>query len=116
MRVLVADDNRDAALTLSALLCDEGHVVDEVYNGSQVLDAMRTFKPDAVLLDIKMPGLNGWDVARLIRSRYGSTPLLIAISGHYLKGPDKILAEIAGFDHHLAKPCDPNALLSLLRL
>jgi two-component system CheB/CheR fusion protein len=116
VRVLVADDNRDAVLTLSALLWGEGHVVDEVYNGAEVLDAMRSFKPDAVLLDIKMPGLNGYDVARLIRSRYGNVPLLIAVSGHYKKGPDRILAEIAGFDHHLPKPCDPNALLSLLRI
>ena len=116
MRVLVADDNRDAVLTLSALLWDEGHVVDEVHNGAEVLDAMRSFKPDAVLLDIKMPGLSGYDVARLIRSRYGSLPLLIAISGHYRKTSDRILAEMVGFDHHLPKPCDPHALLSLLRL
>lgn len=116
MRVLVVDDNRDAVLTLSSLLWDEGHVVDEVYDGGEVLDAMRTFKPDAVLLDIKMPGLSGWEVARLIRSRYGSLPLLIAITGHYNKGADKILAEIAGFDHQLPKPCDLGALLSLLRL
>jgi CheY-like chemotaxis protein len=115
MRVLVADDNRDAAQTLSMLLWDEGHVVEEVYNGAAVLDTMRSFRPDAVLLDIKMPGMSGYDAARLIRERFGNVPLLIAVTGHFKKGADRILAEIAGFDHHVAKPYDPNALLALLR-
>jgi two-component system, OmpR family, response regulator len=115
MRVLLADDNRDAALTLSSLLGDEGHVVEEVYTGSDVLPAMQSFKPDAVLLDIKMPGLSGYDVARQIRRRYGVLPLLIAISGHYKQTSDELLCEIAGFDYHVPKPCDPNALLALLK-
>jgi CheY-like chemotaxis protein len=115
MRVLIADDNRDAVLTLSSLLWDEGHVVEEVYTGSDVPEVMRTFKPDAVLLDIKMPGLSGYDLARYIRTRYGALPLLIAISGHYKQTSDELLCEIAGFDYHVPKPCDPNALLALLK-
>lgn len=115
MRILVADDNRDAVSMLEALLYDEGHVVDAVYKGTDVMPAMRVFDPDAVLLDIKMPGMSGYDIARLIRERWGTRPLLIAISGHFKKGPDQILAQIAGFDHFFPKPYDPNALLAVLR-
>jgi DNA-binding response OmpR family regulator len=115
MRVLVADDNRDEVLSLDLLLSCEGHQVRGVYQGDEVLPAMRSFKPDAVLLDIKMPGLSGFEVARLIRSRYGDeSPLLVAISGHFKQGGDKVLSEIVGFDYHLAKPCDPGELLALL--
>jgi DNA-binding response OmpR family regulator len=117
MRVLVADDDRDAALMLAVLLEDDGHQVQAVYQGTDVISAVRAFEPHAVLLDIKMPGMSGFEVARAIRSRYGDTkPLLVAISGHYKQGSDRILGEIAGFDHYFAKPCDPNALLSLLKL
>lgn len=115
MRVLIADDNRDAVLTLMALLGDEGHQVRGVFQGSDVLPAIRDFDPDAVLLDIKMPGLSGYDVARKIRSKYGEArPRLIAISGHYKLGADRVLAEIVGFNHHVGKPYDPRALLALL--
>jgi DNA-binding response OmpR family regulator len=115
VRVLVADDNRDAVLTLMALLDGEGHQVRGVLQGSEVLSAVRDFDPDAVLLDIKMPGVSGYEVARKIRSKYGKArPRLIAISGHYKQGSDRVLAEIVGFDDHVAKPYDPRALLALL--
>jgi DNA-binding response OmpR family regulator len=101
---------------LAALLGDEGHQVKGVYQGSDVLPAMRAFNPDAVVLDIKMPGMNGYDLARTIRNRYGDArPLLIAMSGHFKRDSDQILAQVAGFDHFFPKPCDPNALLALLR-
>ena len=117
MRVLVADDNPDSVLMLDVLLSDEGHQVQGVYKGDEVLAAMRGFRPDAVLLDIKMPGLSGYEVARRIHERYGvQRPLLIAISGHYKQGSDRVLAEIVGFDHHVPKPCDPHRLLNLLKL
>jgi DNA-binding response OmpR family regulator len=117
VRVLVADDNRDEVLSLDMLLSCEGHQVRGVYKGDDVLPAVRSFQPDAVLLDIKMPGLNGYEVARLIRSRYGgASPLLVAISGQFKQGSDKVLAEIVGFDYHLPKPCDPGELLALLKV
>jgi DNA-binding response OmpR family regulator len=117
VRVLVADDNRDAVLTLDMLLSCEGHQVHGVYEGNDVMPAVRSFKPDAVLLDIKMPGLSGFEVARQIRMRFGdASPLLIAISGHFNHGADKVLAEIVGFDYHLSKPCDPGELLALLKV
>jgi DNA-binding response OmpR family regulator len=115
LRILVADDDRDAVLTLMMVLRDEGHDVRGVYRGSDVLIAVNAFDPDAVLVDIKMPGLSGYEVARLIRSKHGdSRPLLIAISGVYTQGSDRALAEIVGFNHHVAKPYDIGALLALL--
>jgi CheY-like chemotaxis protein len=116
MRVLVADDDPDALLTLSVLLVDDGHQVEKVGRGPDVLQAVRAFRPEAVLLDIKMPGMSGYDLARAIRERYGQArPLMIAISGHYRQGIDKLLAKVVGFDHYFAKPYDPAALLWLLR-
>lgn len=115
LRIVVADDERDTVLTLMTLLRDEGHEVRGVYRGSDVLRTVDDFDPDAVLLDIAMPDLSGYEVAQQIRSRYGAIrPLLIAISGRYKQGSDKILAEIVGFNHHVAKPYEPGALLALL--
>jgi DNA-binding response OmpR family regulator len=115
LRILVADDDRDAVGTLLELLRDEGHEVRGVYTGLDVLDSVRDFSPDAVLLDIGMPHVNGYEVARELRMRYASArPLLIAITGRNDRR-DRVLAQLAGFDHHLGKPCDPRQLLELLR-
>jgi len=114
-RVLIADDNPDALLTLEALLDSEGYDVRAVNKGTDVLPALREFHPQAVVLDIKMPGLSGYEVARRIHGRYGEArPRLIALSGHYRQESDRLLAQGVGFDHHLAKPCDFSALLELL--
>jgi len=78
--------------------------------------ALREFDPDVVLLDIAMPGMSGWDVARKIRQVCGQErPLLIAISGVYKQSADQILGKLAGFNYYLAKPYDPSVLLTLLR-
>lgn len=115
LRILVADDDRDAVGTLLELLSDEGHEVRGVYTGLDVLDSVRDFAPDAVLLDIGMPHINGYEVARELRLRYASArPLLIAVTGRNQPG-DRTLAQLAGFDHHVAKPYDPDELLGLLR-
>jgi CheY-like chemotaxis protein len=114
LRILVADDERDQVATLALLLIDEGHEVREVYRGSEVLRMVRDFDPDVALIDIGMPGMTGYDVAREIRQLFGaSRPLLIAITG-WKQSSDRILAKLAGFDHHIAKPFDPNALLALI--
>ena len=114
-RILIADDNTDALLTLEILLDSEGFAVRGVSKGSDVLPAMREFHPHAVVLDIKMPGLSGFEVARRIQARYGEArPRLIALSGHYRKEPDRLLSQAVGFDHHLAKPYDFQALLQVL--
>ena len=113
LRILVADDDRDTVLTLATLLKDEGHAVREVYRASDVLRVMYELAPDAALLDIGMPGMTGYDVAREIRALFGPRPTLVAVTG-WKKASDRIAAQMAGFDHHLAKPFDPAALLALL--
>lgn len=114
LRVLIADDDRDEVLTLRSLVEDEGHEVLALYRGGDVLDAVRDFGPDVVLLDIGMPDRNGYDLAREITSRYAERrPRLIAVTG-WKQASDRMLAKMAGFDHHVAKPYDPQALLKLL--
>jgi CheY-like chemotaxis protein len=114
LRIVVADDDRDAVLTLASVLEHEGHEIREVYRGSEVLRMVREFDPDVALIDISMPGMTGYDVAREIRQLFGKLrPTLIAVTG-WKKTSDKILAQIAGFDHHLAKPFETDALLALL--
>jgi CheY-like chemotaxis protein len=115
LRILVADDDRDTVLTLMMVLRDEGHEVRGVYTGRQVLDAVRGFDPDALVLDIAMPELSGWEVARQIRARPGGDKrMLIGVSGEYKNRVDTILSEIVGFDHYLLKPCSPNTIVALL--
>jgi CheY-like chemotaxis protein len=114
LRVLVADDDRDGALTLSTLLQLEGYAVLTVHGGQEALDATREFKPHVVLLDIGMPKITGYEAARRLRQRYGDDcPVLIAVTG-WKQASDKILASLAGFDHHVAKPYDPSELMRLL--
>ena len=114
LRVLVADDERDQVTTLAAILQDEGHDVREVYLGAEVLRMVREFDPDVALIDIGMPGMTGYDVARELRAEFGrQRPLLIAVTG-WKQSSDKILARIAGFDHHVAKPFEAKTLLELI--
>jgi DNA-binding response OmpR family regulator len=115
LRILLADDDRDATLSLATLLRLEGYEVRHVYDGGATLEAVREFQPDLVLVDIGMPKLSGYDVARHIRERYGKEgPVLVALTG-WKQASDKILATLAGFDHHVAKPYDPGKLLELVR-
>ena len=113
-RILVADDDADAVATLSALLREEGYQVRGVHHGAEVLDAVFNFAPDVVLLDIGMPKMSGYDVARTLRERSGSArPVLIAITGRTGLA-DRQQARAAGFEHHIAKPYEPKALLNLI--
>lgn len=116
LRVLVADDNRDFAFTLMMLLRHEGHDVRGAFTGRQVMDSVSVFDPDALVLDIALPDISGWDIARHIRQqRKTARPMLIGVSGAYKQGADKVLSEMIGFDHYLIKPCDPSAVIALLR-
>src|ERR671915_452473 len=115
-RILVADDDEDAVLSLTLLLREEGYAVRGVYRGSEVLQAVFNFAPDVVLLDIGMPQMTGYDVARTLRERYGSArPALIAVTGRSGK-TDRQQALAAGLEHHVTKPYEPRALLALLAL
>ena len=105
----------DSSVAAARLLA-EGHDVVGVQSGATVLSVVDNFDPDVVLLDIAMPGMSGFEIAKEIRRKYGEVrPLLIAITGLYKKASDRMLAEIVGFNHHLVKPYDPNELLALLR-
>jgi signal transduction histidine kinase len=114
-RILIADDNRDSAETLAALLRMDGHDVTSVHDGPVALSVFCEIKPDVALLDIGMPGLTGYEVARKMRqSSAGASLKLIAITG-WGQDIDKERAHAAGFDHHLTKPVDPQRLAELLR-
>jgi PAS domain S-box-containing protein len=115
-RVLVVDDNNDAATSLSMLLNMLGYEMRTAFDGMAGLEAAAAFRPDFVLLDIGMPKLNGCEVARRIRAQpWGKEPVLIAVTG-WGQAEDKQRIIEAGFDHHLVKPVDPTALASLLAL
>lgn len=114
LRVLVVDDDRDAVFTLMALLRDEGHDVRGAYTGASALMVASHFKPDAVFVDIRLPDISGWEVARQLRADSNSGPLLVAVSGVYKKSADKALGQTVGFAHYVTKPYDPPALLALL--
>jgi CheY-like chemotaxis protein len=109
-RILVADDNREAAESLAALLELSGYVVTTAFNGPQALELAIQERPNAILLDIGMPGLSGYEVARRIRlEAWGQRALLIAITG-WGQEEDKLQAKAAGFNSHLTKPVDPREI------
>ncbi len=113
-RILVADDNYDSATSLGILLNDAGYDVRTAGDGVQALETAAQFRPDIALLDIGMPKLNGYDVARQIREQpWGDQVLLIALTGWGGADHRQQTAQ-AGFDHHLTKPVDPAALTRLL--
>lgn len=117
LRILVADDSRDAVLSLQLLLREEGHEVHGVYNGTDALRMARTVSFDAIILDIEMPDLSGYAIAQELRKSYYATrnPLFVAISGKWNKPSEKLLSQVVGFDHHLTKPCDPNQIFRVLK-
>ncbi|HEU4931860.1 MAG TPA: ATP-binding protein [Pyrinomonadaceae bacterium] len=115
LRVLVVDDNRDSAETLSMLLELMGNEISVAYDGEQALTIANEIKPDVVLLDIGLPKMNGYEVARQIRNEpWGSNPILVAITG-WGQTEDKDLSRESGFDHHLVKPVDHDHLLKLIQ-
>jgi CheY-like chemotaxis protein len=116
LRILVADDERDTVDTLTRVLTNEGHVVQAVGSGKDALSVLSIFRPDAVILDIALPGMSGYAVAQAIRASFLDIrrPLMIAISGFWKEAPDRMVAQQVGFDHYLAKPYDPAQVIGLL--
>jgi PAS domain S-box-containing protein len=113
-RLLVVDDNKDAANGLALVLRMLGHEVVTAYDGLEALDVAARFLPDAVLLDLGMPKLNGYDTARRIReAAWGARTVLVALTG-WGQEEDKERSRQAGFDHHLTKPAEPAALQAIL--
>ncbi len=114
LRILVVDDNQDSADSLALLLKLDGHVTHTAYDGPQALEAVATFHPNAVLLDIGLPTLNGYETCRRIRDQFPrETIRLIALTGWGQEEDLKNTAE-AGFDAHLVKPVDYKTLMSVL--
>ncbi|HET9233148.1 MAG TPA: response regulator, partial [Candidatus Eisenbacteria bacterium] len=113
-RILIVDDNRDAADSLAILLRMADHDVRTVHDGLEALDAATDFEPEVVLLDIGLPKLNGYEVARHIRElKGGRDRLLVAMTGWGQKEDHRRSRE-AGFDHHLTKPVEFSTLMNLL--
>jgi PAS domain S-box-containing protein len=113
-RILVADDNRDAADTLAMILELDGHEVRKAYDGLAALQLAEQFRPQIALLDIGMPHLDGYQTARRIRDRaWGSSVFLIALTG-WGQEQDRLRASDAGFDRHLVKPVDPQIVTNLI--
>ena len=113
VRVLVADDNRDAADSLQRVLVLYGHDVRVAYDGVSAMQIGREFRPRVAVLDIGMPGTDGYTVAREMRKQHGREVTIVALTG-WGQEADRRRAIEAGFDHHLVKPVDPDALNVLL--
>jgi DNA-binding response OmpR family regulator len=112
LRVLVVDDNVQHVITTRLLLEHAGFEVSIALRGREVFAEVGRFKPDALLLDIGLPELTGYEIARELRIAHPDL-LIVAITA-YGSQTDKILAKMAGFDYHLTKPYDPNTLVALL--
>jgi PAS domain S-box-containing protein len=113
-RILVVDDNEDSAESLTVLLKLSGNETQTAYDGLEAVEAAATFRPDVILLDIGLPELNGYEVARKIREQpWGKKMALVALTG-WGQEEDRRRSQEAGFNHHLTKPVDPAALTKLL--
>jgi CheY-like chemotaxis protein len=113
-KILVVDDNRDAADSLAAILRVEGHEARAAYSGAEAVQAAEEMKPDVVLLDIQMPQMSGYDVARALRDyRRGVRAVIVAVTA-YGQESDRLAARQAGFHHHITKPVDPARVLEII--
>jgi two-component system CheB/CheR fusion protein len=112
--VLVVEDSPDTAETTRVLLELWGHVTLIAHDGPAAVQAADRFRPDVILLDIGLPGLDGYEVARQVRRLIGKQPVIICISG-YGRDEDRRRSREAGCDYHFVKPADPDQLERLLR-
>jgi CheY-like chemotaxis protein len=114
LRILVIDDNQDSADSLAMMLELMGHEVRSANDGLAGLETAQEFRPEVMFLDILMPRLSGYDLARSIREQqWGKQVLLVALSG-WGRDDDQRRVREAGFNHHLVKPVDFDAILALL--
>ena len=114
-RVLVVDDNPDAAEMMATLLRHSGHTIEVAHDGSTALATAERFAPDVALLDIGIPGMDGYEIATRLRAMPGGKKLhLIALTG-YTQDAHIAAAHKSGFDHHLSKPVDIEVLSKLIQ-
>jgi PAS domain S-box-containing protein len=111
-RVLIVEDNEDAAYSLAMLLQHFGHRVEIIRDGAAAIAAARRVRPELMIVDIGLPGMDGYEVARRVRGELGPEVILVALTG-YGGREERDLAGAAGFDHHFTKPIDPQALRAL---
>jgi CheY-like chemotaxis protein len=113
-RLLVVDDNRDAAESMSMLLEMWGHEVAFAYDGPSALETAQRWRPQAIFLDIGLPGMDGYEVAERMRELpEARNAVLVAITG-YGQEDDRLRSRRAGIDHHLVKPVAPDTLRRLI--
>jgi CheY-like chemotaxis protein len=113
-RILVVDDNQDAAASLALLLNIAGNETHTAHDGLQAIEAAARFRPDMIILDIGLPKMNGYEACRRIREQpWGKNIVLVALTGWSLD-EDSPQSKDAGFDHHLVKPVEFDALKGLL--
>jgi len=114
LRILIVDDNRDGADSLSMMLKMMGNDTRTAYDGEEAVAAAVEFRPDVILLDIGLPKLTGHEACRRIREESGGTGIIIIAQTGWGQEEDRQRTHKAGFDHHLVKPVDPQALMKLL--
>jgi CheY-like chemotaxis protein len=107
--VLVVDDQADLARSLARLLKAWGHEVHSAHDGPAALEAAQTHRPEVVLLDVGLPGMDGYEVARRLRGQWDGGLRIVALTG-YGQEEDRLRSRAAGFDDHLVKPVDPDDL------
>jgi CheY-like chemotaxis protein len=112
-RILLVDDNEDTVHSLSRLLARRGHEVATAFNGLAALRVAHEFQPEVFLLDLGLPGLDGFELARRLREEGFEHAKIIAISG-YAQESDRARSRAAGFNYHFAKPVDFEALAELV--
>ena len=109
-RVLIVDDNVDSAESLAVLLRQSGHEVRTTHDGPSALDLTSSYRPEVVLLDIGLPGMDGYEVARRLKQQPGMQAVSLAAVTGYGQEEDRRRSREAGFDYHLVKPVDLAAL------
>jgi CheY-like chemotaxis protein len=110
---MVVDDNLDSAETMAELVKLSGHDVRTAHDGPSALECARAFRPQVILLDVGLPGMDGYELARRLRADGLAGELMVSVTG-YGEDEDRRQAEEAGFDHHLIKPVSPDVLLRLV--
>jgi DNA-binding response OmpR family regulator len=116
IRVLVVDDEPDNVASMEALLRGNGFETKGCCQANEAFARVKDYDPDAVILDLRMPGKSGWDLAEEIRRAFpGTRPVLIALTGEHTRSVDKQLSKIKGFDFYLIKPADPRVLVAMLK-
>lgn len=114
LRVLVVDDNTDSTQSMAMLLGLQGHETRTALDGQAALEAAQVFRPELILLDIGLPGMNGYEVARRLRTELHMDETVLIAMTVYGHEQDRLQAQAAGFNDHLVKPVEPAALQRVL--